>query len=268
MKPKGSQVLQMLGAKLRIFRLFGIDVYIHLSWLLIFALGSWTMSSSFIGILNKNFPLLFHDSNLVGWVLGMAAVILLFTSVLIHEFGHSLVAKAFGIRVGGITLFLLGGVSMLNDEDMKDKATPLKEFLIVAIGPLTSFVLGLAFLGLYLKIEGARAGQFSTPVFLLCQYLMFINFLLAAFNTIPAFPLDGGRMFFSILKILRVGEKRAYGIAATVGSIISYAMIALGLMIVIGILPMHPLQGIWLVIIGLFLGSAGHAERQEFKKRR
>ena len=75
-------------------------------------------------------------------------------------------------------------------------------------------------------------------------------------------------MFFSILKILRVGEERAYGIAATVGSIISYATIALGLMIVIGILPMHPLQGIWLVIIGLFLGSAGHAERQEFKKRR
>ena len=166
----------MLQNSVRLFRVAGIEVAVHASWLIIFVLVTWTLAVGY-------FPEAIDAEPLTAWALGLVASLLLFGSVLIHEIAHSLVARALGLDARSIVLFLFGGVSNLGGEAKK----PSVEFAVAIVGPITSFLLaGLAWLITGLVSEDPR----FAAVF---EYLTAINVLLGGFNLIPGFPLDGGR---------------------------------------------------------------------------
>src|SRR5437764_6713741 len=180
-------------------RVFGIEVRVHSTWLLAFAFVTWGLANGYFRFIaprqGLGFPLL----------LGAVSALLLFGSVLVHEFSHSLVARALGMRVRNITLFIFGGVSNIGGEATSAR----NEFLIAIVGPLTSLALASVFwlsaqsLGgttvLDLVLGSGRGLPRMTPVAGIVNYLAAINLLLGAFNLVPAFPLDGGRVFRSIV---------------------------------------------------------------------
>src|SRR5207244_10162340 len=180
-------------------RVFGIEVRIHATWLLAFAFVTWGLANGYFRFVaprqGLGLPLL----------LGALSALLLFASVLVHEFSHSLVAQARGMRVRDITLFIFGGVSNIGGE----ARTARDEFLIAVVGPLTSFALAgifwlvgqsLGATSTFDLLTGSVRGLRSlTPATAILNYLTTINLLLGAFNLLPAFPLDGGRVFRSIV---------------------------------------------------------------------
>jgi Zn-dependent protease len=239
-------------------RIFGIEVRIHATWLFAFAFVAWGLASGYFRFLFPRqqglaMPLLF----------GAISALLLFASVLVHEFSHSLVAQALGLRVRDITLFIFGGVSNIGGEVRRAR----DEFLVAAVGPLTSFALAALFWSighslnspspLDLLIGSARTLRNVTPAMAIVNYLAAINLLLGAFNLLPAFPMDGGRVFRSILWGITRRYARATVIAATTGQVLGVLMIGFGVLrVVVG----DVLGGMWTVLIGWFvLQSAGAA---------
>ncbi len=182
--------------------------------------------------------------------MGIVAALLLFASVLIHELAHSLVANARGLHVQSITLFIFGGVSNLEDEPERPKV----EFAMSIVGPLASLVLAGIFWGLKLAI-----GQEGTPLAVMLYYLASTNALLAGFNLLPGFPLDGGRVLRSIIWGTTGSLTRATNIAATVGQIFGWGFIALGVFLA---LSGNFLNGLWIAFIGWFLSSAADTSRR------
>ncbi|MHC4789075.1 MAG: M50 family metallopeptidase, partial [Planctomycetota bacterium] len=179
--------MPLLGKERTLFRLFGLPIKAKLSWLFLVALVVWTLAQRY-------FPQELGEGLAwyAYWGLGVVGAAGLFASLIAHELCHSIVARSTGMRVSGITLFLFGGVSQLEEEP----PTAGTEFLMAVVGPLSSVVIGVAFLVLWIF---ANSFGWSRPVLALVKYLFFINFLLAAFNSLPAFPLDGGRVLRSIL---------------------------------------------------------------------
>jgi Zn-dependent protease len=230
----------------RLFRVFGIDVGIHPSWLLIFGLVTWSLATGY-------FPFALRDRDPVtNWLLGVVAAILLFASVLVHELAHSLVAKAQGLEAKSITLFIFGGVSNLGGESPR----PRVEFLIAVVGPLSSFVVaGLAWLG------AVAAPSRSAPEAVL-GYLAIVNGLLGAFNLIPGFPLDGGRVFRSVIWQATGSLRRATEIAAAAGTLVAYGFFVWGF---IRVVNNELLAGIWIAAIGWFLQDAASASVQQVR---
>ena len=159
-------------------RWLGIPVGLDYSWFLIFALLTWSMST---GVYPAQFP---GWPDAVYWVTGAATAIMLFVSVLLHELAHSVVARASGMTVSNITLFLFGGVSQISAEPPSSGV----EFRMASVGPLTSFGLAL----LFTLVQPLAAG--SAPILALFRYLAYINLSLGVFNLVPGFPLDGGRV--------------------------------------------------------------------------
>jgi Zn-dependent protease/predicted transcriptional regulator len=245
---------------LSIGRIFGIDVRIHATWLLAFAFVTW-------GLANGYFRFIAPRQGLVlPLELGTISALLLFASVLVHELSHSLVAQALGMRVRNITLFIFGGVSNIGGEAPSARA----EFLIAAVGPLTSFVLaGLFWVvgrslgtspGLDLLTGSIRALRAMTPVGAVLNYLVAVNILLGAFNLVPAFPLDGGRVFRSIVWGVTHRFGRATAIATTVGQAFGLLMIGLGVTrVAFGDL----FGGVWSIFLGWFLVQAAGASRAD-----
>jgi Zn-dependent protease len=231
---------------LKIFRVGGIDTYINSSWLIIFALVAWSLSSGY-------FPYALPSAGRgLHWVLGGAGAILLFGCVLAHELTHSLVAKHEGLKISGITLFLFGGVSNLS----QSPPNPGTELKIAISGPAASFVLGGVFYGLYVGVPRPEA------VSALLGYLAVVNLLLGVFNIIPGFPLDGGRVLRAILWWKTDNLKRSTLMAAAAGAGVGWALVFIGL---VRVLIGDPLGGVWMVLIGLFLRSAANysAERAQ-----
>jgi Zn-dependent protease len=217
---------------LKLFRIFNIDVQIHYSWWFIFVLLAWSLASSY-------FPLYFPEQDPRWyWVAAIISALLLFFSVLLHELSHSLVAKAKNIKVESITLFFFGGVAGITDEDMK----PSSEFQMAVAGPLFSLILGAIF---YLIHKTNGNGMVEAITF----YLYQLNFILAIFNLVPAFPLDGGRAFRAILYGHYKDLKKATRIAANGGKIFAAILIGLGLFSVLT----GQGGGLWFVLIGGFL---------------
>jgi Zn-dependent protease/CBS domain-containing protein len=181
---------------------------------------------------------------------------------------HSLVANARGMKVGSITLFIFGGVSNLEDEPEK----PRTEFAMAIVGPLTSLVLGGILWGLAIVLTGKGVSfldlingtKFSSPLASVIGYLGWINILLAVFNMIPGFPLDGGRVLRSILWGSTGSLRKATNVAAIVGRLFGWAFIGYGLFQVLG---GNWLGGIWIAFIGWFLSSAADASRREMTLR-
>lgn len=216
----------------KLFKIFGIDIKLHYSWWFVFILLSYALADGF-------FP---HYYSGLGtstyWVMGIVASLLLFVSVLLHELTHSLVAKARKLEVESITLFFFGGVASLPSEDMK----PWTEFLMALAGPVFSIVLGLVFL---------LISKISMPVYLtaIASYLGSINLILAIFNLLPGYPLDGGRVFRALLMMHYKDIKKATWIAAKGGKFVGGLLAILGLM---GIFS-GAWNGLWFVFLGGFL---------------
>ncbi|MDA0989007.1 MAG: site-2 protease family protein [Chloroflexi bacterium] len=178
------------------------------------------------------------------WGVGIAASFLLFVSVLIHELSHSLVAISRGKKVKGITLFFLGGASEIEEES----ANPGEEFWISVVGPITSFALAAIFWGLFLATSSGNPQFHATT-----SYLAFINLVLGAFNLLPAYPLDGGRVLRAVVWKATGSVARANSVASFMGSLSGFAFIAIG---VSSIFAGSLVTGLWFIFIGWFIHSA------------
>src|SRR3989344_6139528 len=166
----------------KIARLFGINIYLHYSWWIIFVLLAWSLATQY-------FPQFYPEfSPKTNWSIGILSALLLFVSVLLHELSHSLVARIYKIKVDSITLFFFGGVAGIDREDLK----PRSEFFMAIAGPLFSFLLAGLFYLLY-RLDG---NSLLTAV---SAYLYQLNLVLGLFNLVPGFPLDGGRAFRALL---------------------------------------------------------------------
>ncbi|MFC1907537.1 CBS domain-containing protein [Chloroflexota bacterium] len=239
-----------MRASFRLGRLFGIEIGIHYTWILAFVLISWSLAQGF-------FPQVYPGWTMGAYVTtGILAALLLFVSVLLHELAHSLVAKARGLPVGSITLFIFGGVSNLEGEAEK----PSVEFTMSIVGPLTSLVLAVIFWGLSQLISMP-----DSPAAALLGYLWMINALLAAFNLIPGFPLDGGRVLRAVIWGTTGNFVRATNIAAMIGRLFGWALIAFGLF---QLLSGNFLGGLWIAFIGWFLSTAADASRRDVTLRK
>lgn len=227
----------------RLGKLAGIPIYLDFSWFLIFILLTWTLASDY-------FPSEFRGWSVTTyWVIGAVAAVLLFVSVILHELGHSLVAKKYKIPVRKITLFIFGGVAQIGSEPPNASA----EFWIAIAGPLFSFALAGLF-GLMTLV----LSQIAT-VLALAKYLAYINGSLALFNLIPGFPLDGGRVFRAIVWGATHNFRRATVIAANIGRLIAFLFILFG---VWQMIRGNFGGGLWIAFIGWFLESAANAQVQ------
>jgi len=184
------------------------------------------------------------------WLMGGLTAILLFVSVLLHELGHSVVARNFGIPVPRITLFIFGGVSQIATEP----ADASKEFWMAAAGPTVSFALAGIFWELRLILAGAPA------LLVLTKYLALLNLVLAVFNLIPGFPLDGGRVFRAIIWGISRNYRRATLVATLTGRFFGFSMIFVGVWLILG---GDLLNGLWTAFIGWFLESAAASQAQQ-----
>jgi len=234
---------------IRLFTVRGIEVGVHYSWLIIFALMTWSLSVYVFPFQVPRLPAVEY------WILGALTTVLLFVSVLIHELAHSFVARARGLNARSITLFIFGGVSNLTGEPGSART----EFVVAIVGPLTSFVLAAISLGVATFIDEPR-------VDIVASYLVYINFALGLFNLVPGFPLDGGRVLRSILWGATGNMRRATVWAANVGKLVAWLMFAYGAFLLFnGAI----VSGVWLAAIAWFLHSAasGSIEQQVMEAR-
>jgi Zn-dependent protease len=179
-------VIEMFGKSVPIIRLLGFEIKIDPSWIIVLFLMIWSLS---LGV----FPQYYQGlPSTTYWWMGIFGAIGLFVSIVIHELFHSLVARRFGLSIRGITLFMFGGVAEMTEEPANAKT----EFYMALAGPVTSIALGMIFYSTYLILKRLGVSMGITGIF---GYLGIINWALAGFNLIPAFPLDGGRILRSIL---------------------------------------------------------------------
>lgn len=234
----------MFGRGIPVAKLFGIRIEIDLSWLFVFALVSWTLA-------DRVFPEQYPEWDRgTAWTVGVVAAALLFATVLLHELAHALVAKARGLDVPKISLFIFGGVSHLG----RQPASAREEFFIAGAGPATSVAIAAASIGVAAVAAGRN--EYVAAIF---SYLGFVNGVLAAFNLLPGFPLDGGRVLRSLVWGRTRSFRRATEVAAGVGVAFGYGLLFVGVgFILFGFL----INGIWFAFIGWFLSSAARAEGQ------
>ena len=242
----------MFGKRIKLFRLLGFDIQIDLSWLFIALLISWTLARNY-------FPFKYHGlSESSYWVMGIGGALGLFLSIVLHELGHSLVARKYGIPIKNITLFIFGGVAEMEGEP----STPQSEFRMAIAGPIVSILIAIICYPLYLS--GLRLGwpiQLTGVLF----YLSWINGLLAVFNLVPAFPLDGGRLLRSVLWGRKHNLRQATRIASSIGAAFGMGLIFLG---VLSVFQGNLVAGIWWFLIGMFLRSASRTSYQQVEIRR
>lgn len=226
-----------MNASLRLGKIWGIPIGLHSSWFLIFGLLTWSLA---MGYFPEEYPEL---TGLTHLVLGVLTSLLFFGSVLAHELGHAFVALRNKIPVKSINLFIFGGVAQIGQEP----TTPSAEFRIAIAGPLVSVGLAVLFGAIWWLDQNIPV--LAAP----SVYLMRINLILAAFNLIPGFPLDGGRVLRAIAWWVLKSFQRATQLAAFSGQLVAFGFIAVGVFAIFN----GPLfNGLWLVFIGWFLQNA------------
>ena len=225
-------------------RVLGIPLELDYSWFLVFALLTWVLAVGHYPAEFKGWPPSLY------WIMGAATAVMLFVSVLLHELGHSVVARRYKIPVRRITLLIFGGVSQIEAE----AATAGADFRIAVAGPLVSLALAAFFAVLKPVVGGV------SPLLALVQYLAYINVALALFNLIPGFPLDGGRGLRAVVWGLTGDFHRATRIAASVGRGFAFVFILVGVWQVFG---GNFVGGLWIAFIGWFLESAAVAQTQQ-----
>jgi Zn-dependent protease/predicted transcriptional regulator len=242
----------MFGRGWHLFSYRGIAVKVDFSWFFIALLITWSLASGL-------FPQMRPDlAPMTYWIMGVVGALGLFASVLIHEFSHALMALRHNIPIRGITLFIFGGVAEMGDEPPTAKA----EFLVAVVGPITSVVLGLIFI----LLQVAPLREIMPPAISgVVYYLGFINILLAVFNSIPAFPLDGGRILRSALWHWKGDLKWATRISSSIGAGFGLFLILVGL---VQLFAGNLIGGIWMGLIGMFLRNAATMSYQQVLLRK
>jgi len=244
--------VSLFTRRLELFRAFGIPIRLDLSWFVVFLLVTWSLAT-------RAFPTLVPGLGpVLAWSMGAAGALGLFGSVLLHELGHAVTAQRLGVRMRGITLFLFGGVAEMAEEPR----TPKAEFLVAVAGPAVS--VGLALAGGGAALLGRAAG-WPAPVVAVVGYLGLINGVLVAFNLIPAFPLDGGRVLRSALWAWKGSLRQATRISSAIGSAFGFALVAWG---VWQVLQGEIFGGVWSFLIGMFLRNAARMSYQQLLLRR
>ena len=242
-----------MGNAFNLGKLFGIQFRLHYTWFIIFILITVSLSWQFYPISYPDWPLALH------WAMGIVTSLLFFASILAHELAHSLVGRANNIPIKSITLFIFGGVAQMTREARSAGA----ELRMAAAGPACSLTIA----GLFYLVSFFTQDTI-VPVAAVALQLAFINAVLAAFNLIPGFPLDGGRVFRSILWKVTGNYKRSTRIATRVGQGTGYSFILGGILIVF----LQPFGlgwffGLWLAFIGWFLGNAASASYRQAQWR-
>jgi Zn-dependent protease len=234
-----------MKAQVKLGRIAGIPIGLHYSWFIIALLIALSLAQHFRSVEAR-------WSSTVIWTAAIVTSVLFFAALLLHELAHSLVANARGLRVRGITLFALGGVSQIESE----ASDASSEFWIAIAGPITSVVIGLLLLGTA-RLAGWLPGTDpSTPFFAVLVWLGYINIMLAAFNMIPGYPLDGGRVLRALTWWVTRNSDRATRLAALVGQAVAFLFILSGLLrFFVG----ANFGGLWLAFIGWFLLDASRA---------
>ncbi|MBN1336680.1 MAG: site-2 protease family protein [Deltaproteobacteria bacterium] len=228
------------GPLIPLGRWAGIQVGADGTWLIVFLLVTLSLSQRFAGSHPGWSPVHY-------WILGIGTSALFFLSIILHEFGHSLTAIRLGVPVRSITLFIFGGVAALGGEP----ARPRDEFLIALAGPAVSLALGVIF-----WLVGLGLGQ-DTLLGETAHWLGVINLTLFAFNLIPGFPLDGGRVLRAALWAKKKSLARATTVAASIGSLVAYGFMAFG--VLTALFGGNLFGGLWLAFIGWFLLSAARS---------
>jgi Zn-dependent protease/predicted transcriptional regulator len=239
--------MAVFGTSWRVGRIAGIEVRIDSSWAVIALLITYSMYLR----LSVLYPEL-SGGGAVG--LAIVSAVLFFGSVLVHELAHAVVSQARGIRVQDITLFLFGGATRARVESRG----PGDEFLIALVGPLTSGILA----GLFGIVASLGGGVLSTPLAGTLAYLAWTNLLLAGFNLVPGFPLDGGRLLRSAIWKATGSLARATQIASLAGQGVGWLLVAGG---VAFLLAGDLAGGIWFAFIGWFLVQAARSSYQELQ---
>lgn len=236
----------MLESSFRIGSVAGIRIGVHYTWLFVFFL----LSSSLFVVFRDAHP---EWSSHAILLTALVSTLLFFVSIVLHELGHSLVAIARGVKVRAITLFIFGGMAQTE----KDADTAKTEFLIAIAGPLVSFALaGLFF---FLKLVLAPYSETAAQA---TDWLATINFILAIFNLIPGFPLDGGRVFRALVWGITGNAVKGMQWATAGGKIVAYLLMLSGAMIALqtGMV----LNGLWLMAIGWFLIAVAESSKQSY----
>src|SRR5512147_2938266 len=225
--------------RVQIARVMGIPIYLHFSWLIIFGLIVWSLSTGYFPAQDPALPASSY------WAKGLVASLLFFVSIVFHELGHAVVALRHGLRTRSITLFVFGGVAQLEGEPKDARA----EFWMAAAGPLVSLTLaGIFYMCATLPLVGPSAAAVA-------KYLALINLILALFNLVPAFPMDGGRLLRSALWG-SMGKARATRIASGAGAFFAFFLMFVG---VASLLRGDSIGGIWYILIGWFIKEASAA---------
>ena len=228
-----------MGPGWKVGRLAGIDIAIHPSWLVIAFLVTYSLAAA---AFPRQFP--GWETGLY-WTVAAVTAALFFASVLAHELSHALVARRFGLKVEGITLFIFGGATSIDS----DSRTPREEALIALAGPAMSIAIGVVLIGADLFVDQPQLQA-------LVGWLGFINILLGLFNLIPGFPMDGGRVLRALIWKLRGDRLSATRSAAGVGRLFAYGLIGFGVFVA---LSTDIFSGVWLALIGWFLSNAAEA---------
>jgi len=242
----------MFGKRIPLFKLFGFTVNVDLSWFILAVLVSWSLAKSLFPHYYKGF------SNETYWWMGIAGAVGLFFSIIFHEFSHSLVARQFGLPMKGITLFIFGGVAEMESQPKSPKV----EFLMAIAGPISSIFLGSL---LYFIRSAGQTMGWSKPLNGVLQYLMVINFILAGFNLLPAFPLDGGRILRSILWSIKGNLRWATHVASGLGSAFGIFLIVFGFL---NFITGNFIGGIWYFLIGMFIRQASQMSYSQLVMRK
>ena len=234
-----------MEAQIKLGRLFGIRIGLHYSWFIIAFLIAFSLVEQFATVHRDWSPG-------VIWGTAILTAVLFFVCIVLHELGHSVVAQSCGIRVPSIVLFALGGVSQMEKESPDAKT----EFWMALAGPLVSIVIGLSCLGLARMLGWGGISSPSTPVAAMLAWLGYINFMLAIFNLIPGYPLDGGRVLRAAAWWFTGNMERSTRIASVVGQGFAFLFILVGLW---RFFTGDGLAGLWIAFIGWFLLDASRS---------
>jgi Zn-dependent protease len=231
----------------RLFSLFGFEVKLDLTWLLLALLIAWSLGA---GVFPAEYPDL--PRRVYAWM-GIACAVGVFFSIVFHEFSHSLVARQFGMPIKGITLFIFGGVAEME----KEPPSPKSEFLMAVAGPISSFLLAFVFW----RFEAlAVTRDWPVSIVGVADTLAYINLVVAIFNLLPAFPLDGGRMLRAALWYWKKDMHAATFISSRLGKGFGLAMMFLG---VVAFIQGNFIGGMWWFLIGLFLRRVAESSYQQ-----
>jgi len=231
-----------MKSNIKLGKIAGIEIGLHYSWFIIAALIAFSLGEHFRQV-NP------HWGTVQIWMAALLTSVLFFVTLLLHELAHSLVAQAHGMKVKGITLFALGGVSQIEDEPSDAKT----EFWMAIAGPAASLLIGLGCLALAAGLGWRPPTEPRTGMTAVLVWLGYINIALGIFNLIPGFPLDGGRVFRAIVWAITKNADRSTRIAAGVGQVVAFLFILDGLWRFFGGAGFN---GLWIAFIGWFLMDA------------